>query len=238
MLRIGNILLILLFFSPLSGMTQDAVEANISEKLKRVFGGVEITSIRESSLPGMYEVMLGAEILYASADGQYVLQGDLIDINNLKNLSEERRSSARTELLANVPADEIIEFSPENADHYLYVFTDITCGYCQKLHNDIAELNNNGIGIRYLAFPRRGLNSADYVDMQSVWCANDQHKALTDAKFRQDVEPANCNNPVAKHFNLGQDMGVTGTPAVFTENGKQIGGYAQPDRILQLLKGN
>jgi len=222
------------------GSTQEAdtdpVETTISAALKGAFGEIEVSSIRKSRFQGLYEVMLGAEIIYVSGDGQYVFQGDLIDIKNLRNLSEERRSTVRIKLLADVPAEDIIEFAPEDPEHYLYVFTDITCGYCQRLHKDVAELNSNGIGVRYLAFPRAGLDSPNSLDMESVWCAEDQHKAFTDAIIRQTINPTQCVNAVAKHFTLGQSIGVTGTPAVYLENGRQIGGYMQPSKIIEYLK--
>jgi thiol:disulfide interchange protein DsbC len=241
MRRLLLIPLILMVIFVQGGMTQEddmaIVKSTISAALKGAFGEIDVSSIRKSGLQGMYEVMMGAEIIYISGDGQYVFQGDLIDIKNLRNLSEERRSLARVDLLASIPSEEIIEFSPEDPEHYLYVFTDITCVYCQRLHKDIEELNSRGIGVRYLAFPRSGLNSPTFVDMESVWCAKDQHTAFTDAIIEKSVVPASCANSVASQFNLGKDMGVNGTPAVYLETGQQIGGYVQPDKIVQYLEG-
>ncbi len=117
-------------------------------------------------------------------------------------------------------------FAAPNAKYTISVFTDIECGYCRKLHQDIAELNRNGISVEYLAFPRMGLGSKDYTDMISVWCAADRRQALTNAKRGGSVPAKNCTNPVAMQYALGQQLGVNGTPAIFAPDGTQLGAAA------------
>ena len=115
------------------------------------------------------------------------------------------------------------------------MFTDITCGYCIRLHRDVPELNRIGIEVRYLAFPRAGIGSGPFKDMESVWCANDKNKAMTSAKLGKKVKSAKCNNPVKKQYELGQLMGVIGTPAIYLENGREMPGYIPPQRLLQAI---
>ncbi len=205
------------------------------DNLRSFFPELEVTQIRPSQIDGLYEVMDGAEVFYSSPDGRYIVDGDLIDLQQKRNLSEEQRTKARAEILAAMPPAERIDFSPKETKHDIYVFTDISCGYCRQLHRDVAELNKHGIAVHYLAFPRQGPGSANFKDMESVWCADDPNQAMTRAKFGQGVEPKQCSNPVAKHYQLGQEFGVPGTPAIYLEDGSQIGGYLPPEELIQAL---
>jgi len=210
-------------------------ETVISGVIETEFPELELTNIRESQIPGLYEVLLGNEVVYMSAEGRYILQGTLYDLEQRVNLSEEVKALTRIDVLKEIPKNEMIEFNPERTEHVVYVFTDIDCGFCRRLHNDIHELNSNGIAVRYLAFPRSGVDSKTYKNMVSVWCSDNQHEALTRAKLGKIVKLEQCDNPVARHRELGQDIGVRGTPAVFLENGKQIGGYLTPEEMLEVL---
>ena len=201
-----------------------------------VFPEVEITRIKPAPIPGLYEVMLGTEMIYLSEDGRYILQGDLIDLGEKINLSEREREAARKRVLESIPASETIDFVPDAAQHTVYVFTDITCGYCQLFHRDMAELNGRGVAVRYLAFPRAGVDSESFRDMESVWCAADPNEAMTLAKGGRPVKPAQCDNPVQRQYELGQTLGVRGTPAIYLENGQEMPGYVPPDDLLQALQ--
>ena len=210
-------------------------EEVIRATITRTFPDIEITNIKKSPVTGLFEVLLGPEVLYATADGRYILQGDLIDMKQKRNLSEEQRSHARENLLGSISADEYIEYSPVEHKHTVYVFTDIDCGFCRKLHRDMPELNKRGIAVRYLAFPRAGINSTTFKQMESVWCAVDRNKAMNEAKQGMKVSKKTCANPVARQLALGQDIGVRGTPAIFSEQGQSISGYVPPDKLLKIL---
>ena len=214
------------------------VEGKIRDNLRAVFPDADVTQINMSQIPGMYEVLLGADTLYVSADGRYVLRGDLLDLKERRNLSEDQREVAREDLLSKVPAQETIEFAPANPTHSVFVFTDITCGFCRKFHQNVPELNRLGIAVRYLAYPRSGTGGEVYKDMVSVWCAPDRRQALTDAKLGKPVTQASCANPVKKQFLLGQALGVHGTPAIYLENGKSVGGYVSPQELLHAVQEN
>lgn len=210
-------------------------EEVIRATITRTFPDIEITNIKKSPVTGLYEVLLGPDLLYATADGRYLLQGDLIDMKQKRNLSEEQRSHIRENLLGSISADEYIEFSPVERKHTVYVFTDVDCAFCRKLHRDMPELNKLGIAVRYLAFPRAGIDSMTYKQMESVWCAVDRNKAMNEAKQGMKVSKKACANPVARQYVLGQDIGVRGTPAIFSEQGQSISGYIPPDKLLQVL---
>ena len=138
-------------------------------------------------------------------------------------------------MLQTAPTSERIVFAPANPVYTVSVFTDIECGYCRKLHEDIAEYNKRGIEVEYLAFPRAGIGSADYKKMVAVWCADDRRKALTDAKGGRPVPPKRCTNPVAAQYKIGQQIGLQGTPMIINSGGVALPGYMPPDKLLEAL---
>lgn len=217
---------------------EPAPEARIRAAVKEHFPEYKAGVIRESQITGLYRVMLGAEVVYMSPDGRFIIQGDLYDLEKRVNLSEKGREQARIEALRAVPEDEFIEFAPEKPAWTIYVFTDIECSFCRRFHKDIKKNNANGIAVRYLAFPRSGIGSKTYRNMVSVWCAPDRHTALTNAKLDKLPKEASCDNPVSRHFELGRDVGVSGTPAIYTEQGAHIGGYLSPEELLDAVKGS
>lgn len=197
---------------------------------------VAIELIDEAPLPGFREVVVAGQALYVSDDGRYLLQGSLFDVENKRDLSQAGLSKVRRDLVAQVPADERIVFAPANPRHTVTVFTDVECGYCRRLHEEIAEYNERGIAIEYLAFPRMGLGTEDHRLMSSVWCSADRRKAITDAKAGRNVPARACENPVAAHYQLGQRIGLTGTPLILAADGTQMPGYMPPDALLTVLE--
>ena len=123
--------------------------------------------------------------------------------------------------------------------HTVTVFTDIDCGYCRKMHSQMAAYNKEGIKIRYLMFPREGVNSDSFNKAVAVWCADDRQDAMTKAKRGEEIARKTCDNPVEAQFELGQKLGVRGTPSMILEDGEMIPGYVPPTQLAQLLaKGN
>ena len=235
-----SLLLILLLLTGTAAYCagQGAVEKKITGILTSRFHNLDISSIRQSGVPGWYEVMLGAEVIYVTEDGRYMFQGDLVDLDKMQNLTAKRRSSARRAMLKGIPASDMIVFAPKNTRHSIYVFTDVDCPYCRRLHQDVPKLNAMGIAVKYLAFPREGIGSDTYREMEAVWCSKDRNKALTEAKKGMKIKAGKCNDPVGRQFMIGQDMGIHGTPAIYTEDGRQIGGYLSPDEIAEVFKGS
>jgi len=197
---------------------------------------ISIESVADAPLPGFQEVIVSGQVLYVSNDGRYVLQGSLFDAREKRDLSQAGLSKLRQRLLSEVPEDQRIIFAPANPKYTVSVFTDVECGYCRRLHEDIAEYNKRGIAIEYLAYPRMGLGSDDFRLMESVWCAADRRKALTDAKAGRRVDSKACENPVAAHYALGQRAGLTGTPMIIAADGTTMPGYLPPDQLLEALQ--
>ena len=211
-------------------------EQNIRQILTTLIPDEPVTRVRETPFENIYEVMMGPNVIYMSGDGRYIFRGDLLDLKGRSNLSENERTLARKMIFDGLSKNEYIEFSPKNPEHLIYVFTDINCSYCRKLHRDIPELNKNGVGVRYLAYPRGGMNTNAGIIMQSVWCANDRQKALTDAKNGKQIASKQCDDPVEKEYILGQKMGVRGTPAIFTSDGEELTGYMPPGELIRMVQ--
>jgi thiol:disulfide interchange protein DsbC len=200
--------------------------------------GVDASSIKETPIPGVYEVAAGTNVAYVSSDARYLIRGDLIDLDTDVNLTEQRRNHARVDQLAALSEDNMIIFGPaaKDAKYEITVFTDIDCGYCRKLHSEIAQLNNLGVRVRYVFYPRSGPNSASWKKAEDVWCAPDRKSAFTAAKQGQTVESADCGTtPVTEEWQMGQAFGVRGTPAIITSDGQLIAGYLPPPQLVARL---
>ena len=220
---------------PLWAQGYEALLAN----LKSVIPDGQAKVVAESGVPGMVLVEYGnGQLLYASADGRHLLLGDLLefDADGLVNRTEERRSLRRKDLLAGVDSGEMVVFSPKGeVKASVAIFTDVDCGYCRKLHQEMDEINALGIEVRYLAFPRAGPGSRSFEKTVSAWCADDPHKAITELKRGNSVPDRTCPNPVAAQYELGVDLGVTGTPALVTEEGKLLPGYMPALQLADAL---
>ena len=197
-----------------------------------------IRSISESPIAGLRQVIAEGNVVYVSADGRYLIAGDIIDLRNKSNLTDVARSGIRSALLADSPTSEHIVYKAKNEKARVFVFTDISCGYCQILHRSIPELNARGITVEYLAWPRNGTSGQVFNQMRAIWCAADPKKAFDDAVAGRPVASANCRSPVANQFVLGQELQVEGTPAIYTTDGTHIGGALTPDQMAQALSLN
>ncbi|MDJ0655277.1 MAG: thioredoxin fold domain-containing protein [Xanthomonadales bacterium] len=220
----------------LAGASQaDEFEA-VRKAIKSLAPNVTIDEVKPAPFEGFAEVLLGAQLLYVSEDGRYLIDGTVIDVQNGRNLSELSRGAVRKEKLGELPGAELISFkATTETRHQITVFTDIDCGYCRRLHEQMGQYNELGIEVNYLFFPRAGVGSASFQKAVSVWCADDQNSAMTAAKAGQEVEPKQCTNPVEAHYELGRQLGVTGTPALVSSNGTLIPGYVPPAALLGQL---
>lgn len=209
----------------------------LSARLQVLAPGMAPDHVVETALAGMYEVRYGSIIVYLSGDGRYMLRGDLIDLDAGRNVTEAARRTVRAERVGALGESSMIVFSPDSPKHTITVFTDVDCPYCARMHRQMDDYNRLGISIRYTAFPRAGDGSSTWEKMVSVWCADDQHAAMTDAKAGVAVAPASCENPVGEHYQAGQEIGVSGTPAIVLESGDLIPGYVPPEELLDRLDG-
>lgn len=212
-------------------------DAAIRAAVKQLSPAAQVSSIKASPMPGVFEVIVGTQVLYFSSDGEHVMQGSMVEVDTRRNLTENALSSARQGELAKVPSQDMIVFPATGKKiHTVKVFTDIDCGYCRKLHEEVAEINALGIEVQYLWFPRGGVPSESSRKAVAVWCAVDQHQAMTDAKRGIDPGQKTCPNPIQKNFDLGQQIGVNGTPAIIAEDGYILPGYLPAAQLLAELR--
>ena len=232
--KIAIVVLLLTHALPLlAAEVAPEIQQRLTKKLQVLLPDAKINSITETPIPGLYELVVGASITYMSIDGRYAFNGSLIDIDELRNLTNERREAARAASFASLGKQDYIEFRPKGkVQRALYVFTDIDCGYCRKLHQEVPQLNAAGIAVRYLAFPRSGIGGDSFNKLVSVWCSDNRNDAMTVSKSGSTVSAPSCDNPVASHFKLGEDFGIRGTPAMYLENGEQIGGYRSAEDVI------
>ena len=232
--KILGIVVILCGLGAVDAFAGDEVAA-INKVLQHLIPGETPDRIVESVIPGLYVVSYGPDVLYITKDGRYVLEGDLLNTQTRQNLTESIRSTARLKLINAVDPKTMIIYAPKKVKHTVTVFTDVDCAFCRKLHSQIADYNKDGIAIRYMAFPRSGVNTTSYYKAVSVWCAPDRKAALTQAKLGKPMKRRTCDNPVRQQMALADKLGVDATPTLILEDGSLISGYIPPDRMSKML---
>jgi thiol:disulfide interchange protein DsbC len=240
-------LLILLFAAAAPSVRAAAVQSPSAEPpaadpraalLKLLPAGAKLDDLRPSPIAGIYEFVQGAEISYITADGRYFIDGNLYDMKSRDNLTEALRTHARIALINSVPESEMLIFAPPNPKYTITVFTDVDCAYCRKLHSQMAELNRMGVRVRYMFFPRTGPGTESWKKAEVVWCSPNRNEALTRAKTGAplDMNKICSPTPVKREYELGENVGVRGTPAIITESGDYISGYMEPRELLAQLQ--
>ena len=210
----------------------DAVRQNL---LKIIPDGVEITSVEQTAMEGVYHVRIGNEHLYVYSHAGFVLIGEVYDTDRRVSWTRERQDKEQqlaVKELDAMPESRMIIMGDPEGDRYITVFTDTDCGWCQKFHRDVPALQAGGLKVRYMMWPRAGLDSDSYREAVAVWCAEDQGDAMTRAKAGEEIERKVCENPVDEHYQLGFRLGVQGTPFIMLDDGRVLGGYVEPGKLL------
>jgi len=215
-----------------------SIPADVRARVVSKLQGAKPEDVGPSPIPGLYEVTMGGLIAYVSSDGKYLVSGNVYDLDSQVNLTASRRNAARAKALAAAPEDQMIVFAPTNPKMTVTVFTDIDCGFCRRFHNQIAEFNKAGVRVRYLMFPRTGPGTESWRKAEAVWCAKDRREALTRAKRGEDLKSKSCGEAtsIKTQWALGEDLGVEGTPAIFTQTGDYIGGFMTPEQLVQAVQ--
>ena len=227
---------ILIFLTILSSSDEQ-----IKDSLKNILpDGAIIESIELSPIPDIFAVYYGdIQPIYITKDGSFFIFGDIYKINNnsISNVTEDNIAERRKFILNKIPSDELISFKSDNEQFSLIVFTDVDCGYCRKLHNQIEEYNELGISIHYAAFPRSGMGTSAFSKMVGAWCSNNPKDSITKLKNNKNLDLSFCDTqPVSKQYIIGQKLGVNGTPAIFSKDGVMFSGYVEPKELLLRLK--
>jgi len=222
---------------PVTGVfaNEDEVE-NIRKMLAERLPDINVGSLQLSPVIGLYELVSDGQIYYVSADGNYIFDGDLIDMEKRKNLTTARKGGLHLKLINSVDEKDMLVYeTPEPSERSITVFTDISCPYCRKLHAELDQLLDSGVRVRYLMFPRAGLGSQPAKDLESVWCADDPQAAMTAAKAGGNIVPLTCENPIASHVALADKVGLRGTPLIYLDDGQVIPGYRSARELVQMI---
>ena len=222
-------------------MSENFDAAELKNKLSAMLG-LEINKVKPSAMPGLVELITNQGLFYASADGKFFIQGKLYGLGRtVTNYSEESLAQVRVEGMDTF-SDAMIVYPAKNEKHVITVFTDITCGYCRKMHEQMSDYNDKGITVRYLAYPRSGIKdrsgqySEGFKDLRSIWCHENPEEALTKAKMGSSVAQRICDKPIEDEFNFGRQVGVNGTPAIILEGGMMVPGYKEPEALLNIIE--
>ena len=229
---------LLFFFSSFGSTNKDDIEKKITSILPP---GSKIESIQPSEIPDLYKVFYGdVQPIYVSSNGSFFIYGEMFKIeqNKIINLTNNEIENQRSKIINSISESEFISFPAENEIFSIAIFTDVDCTYCRKLHEQIDDYNNLGISINYLAFPRSGIGTKSFSKMVSAWCSDNPKQTLTKLKKGKDLNLVFCDTqPVAKHYTIGQKIGISGTPAIVTKLGELLPGYYPPNELLEKLKG-
>ena len=236
-------LLALLVASTSVAFAADDAEKNVREAMRTLLPLVKIDHIVKSEMPGFYEVIVSGQVVYVSADGKYLLQGNLVNVPLKKDLTAVRVAKLRADALAGLPDAKQMIFAPEHPKHTVTVFTDVDCPFCRQFHKQIGEFNRQGIAVKYVLFPLDIHPGADKKAV-AVWCATDRKAAYTAAMNGADPGAGTCkDNPVAETKAFATTLGINATPTVLAEDGTRIDDsrasnpaalLAELDRLAQL----
>ena len=217
-----------------------AQQPSVLENLKKILPqGLNINFYEESEIENFYVVnVANNQILYVSNDFKYVFAGDVISLDNgaPSSLNELYQAKLVKQVMSLLEDTRTINFTAENEKHLIKVFTDISCGYCRLLHSQIDDYLALGISIEYYGFPRDGLQTQVFEDMQSAWCSDDPKLSITKLKAGDDVEEKKCQNPIQMHYEYGQLLGITGTPSIFLSNGQKLSGYIPASEMIKIIE--
>ena len=229
--------IVLFFSSQIFVLDKDEIKAKLNEIIP---DEISIETVDDTYSSNFFSVELSdGSLFYVTADGEFIINGDLYQIkkNSLINFSDMRDSKIRINKILEINPSEFITFKPKEKKTDIYVFTDVDCGYCRKLHSEITSYLENGIQVNYLAFPREGLESETYQKMNNAWCSKDPQASLTNLKLGKTIKSDDCTKKVvSRHYNLAKEINAQGTPTIILENGFLLAGYYSAEEILKFLK--
>lgn len=231
--------LVLGLLLPLCGFAGEQEDiAQLKENLAKEMPEMPVDEIKSTPVPGLYQLITESRLFYLTPDLKYAFRGSIIDLDNKIDLTAQEQGRLSMLAINAVGEDKMVIFEPKEGkgERSITVFTDTSCPYCARLHSEVPALNEAGIRVRYLLYPRAGVGSDAYKVLQSIWCADDRQQALTDAKAGKDIEEKACDNPIAEHIELARQVGLQGTPLVFTDAGEMISGYRPANVIIESIK--
>ncbi len=213
----------------------DELPSTAATTMKQIFPQAKMDAAKKMPVRDLYEARYGSEVFYVSSDGKYLVKGEIMDVSNNVNLTQKSIQKARKAKLANIRTDEMIIYKPKDTKAALTIFTDVDCPYCRKMHAERQQLLDAGVELRYMLFPRTGLNSSSGEKAISIWCSSDRSATMTKAKEGKEIEDKICKTPLENHMRIAIDFGLVGTPHLVLEDGRTFSGYYPPAQIIHTL---
>ena len=232
----NTLLRIFTLFVTISAATQVSADdiAELKQSLAKSLPQYEASHIEKTPVEGIYQVIIGGQVIYMTKDARYMIDGNLIDLSTKKNYTEDAMSGIRLSEIEKLGEDKMVVYTPENIKHTITVVTDIDCPYCRRLHNEMDQYMAGGVQVRYIFMPLKG--KSDFRTTVSVWCAKDRNEALDLAKAGAELEAKDCENPINEHLNVSRSLGVRGTPAIILQDGSMLPGYVPASKLIAELQ--
>ncbi len=234
----GAVLLLLLLVSGLTTAQDEGRQIEqVRKSLALLLPNVLPESIRATPIANIYEVVVGARLVYVTGDGRYLIEGEITDLEQQRSLTIPRLNAVTAAAVDAIGEQNMLIFEPPGKRrHTVSVFTDIDSAYSRKLQQEMGQYLRQGIRIRYLFYPRAGLESASFEKAVAVWCSKDRQHALERAVAGEPVVAESCPNPVRRHWELASRMGISGAPVMLLENGELLPGYVSAERLFEILE--
>lgn len=219
----------------ISAATQVSADeiSDLKASLAKSLPQYEASNIEKTPIEGIYQVVIGGQVIYMTKDARYMIDGNLIDLSTRKNYTEDAMSEIRLSQIDALGEDKMVVYTPETIKNTITVVTDINCPYCRRLHSEMDQYMAGGVQVRYIFMPLKGQD--DFRTTVSVWCAKDRNHALDMAKAGEAVEAKDCENPIDEHLNVSRNLGVRGTPAIILQNGNMLPGYVPASKLIAEL---
>jgi len=228
-------------FSAMSSSDASSLQAaassdadTLKKTLEKRRPGIKIDTVLATPIAGLFQVVVGTQVVYMDVDAHYMLDGDMVNLLTAKNYSEDAKSKIRLSLLDDLGDKNMLIYRPKKVEHKITVITDIDCPYCRRLHNEMDEYMASNVEVRYIFMPLKGGN--DRKKTESVWCAKDRKTTLNMAKAGDDIEALTCDNPLAAQMEVARKLGVRGTPAIVLETGEMLPGYIPAKKLVAELR--
>ncbi len=229
-----HLLLALMAALSLSALAQEAaIRKNLPARLPQL---KSIDEVRPAAMPGLFEVRVnGTEIYYSDAQGNYLIEGNLIDTRNRRNLTDERIEKLTAIKFDQLPVKDAFTIVRGNGERKIAVFEDPNCGYCKRFERDLQKVDN--VTIYLFLYPILGADSAE--KSKAIWCAKDRGLAWQDWMLRDQIAPAAAamcdTSALARNVDVGRKHKITGTPTLLFTNGARVPGAVDSKKIEQML---
>ena len=208
--------------------------AELKQSLSKTLPQYEASYIEKTPVEGIYQVIIGGQVIYMTKDARYMIDGNLIDLSTKKNYTEDAMSGIRLSQINKLGDDKMVVYTPETVKYTITVVTDIDCPYCRRLHSEMDQYMAGGVQVRYIFMPLKG--KSDLRTTVSVWCSKDRNEALDMAKAGAELEAKDCENPIDEHMSVSRSLGVRGTPAIILQNGNMLPGYVPANKLIAELQ--